>query len=261
MVRLAIRNLSRSLNAEVSNSSVDRRFLRGLTDYIEHSSKNRKPSKSYKPSSLKCLRQMYYQITGTEVDDSLADAGNVGMAESGTDRHIRLQDAIQAMCEENPDYEWIDVETYVKENNIDYLKIVKKDGNETKCYHTVLNMSFMCDGILKIKGEYYILEIKTENSFKFMKRETVATEHKTQASCYSLAFKIDKVLFLYECRDTLAKKTYVLNVSDAMRQNLVVNKILECDDYVEKLVPPPRSQVKKDCQYCRYLKQCKKDGK
>ena len=260
MGKTFINNMHNMINAQKESYSVEKLFLQDLLNTVEKEQSKRQPSRSYKPSSLICLRQMYYQIIGAEQEQERGNARLIGMGESGTDRHDRLQKAIMKLAKCNEDYEWIDVEQYVIENNIPHLKIVSKNGNETKCFHEVLNMSFMCDGILKIKGVYYILEIKTESSFKFKGREAIAEDHRTQASCYSTAFKIDNVIFLYENRDSLEWLTFLLHVTEHMKQTLVVDKINQCDNYVSKLTPPPRADSKKTCQYCKYVKLCRKDN-
>lgn len=219
-----------------------------------------KPSRTYKPSSLQCIRQMYYQMTGCDLDESSNSPDMCGVGESGTDRHIRIQNYIEHMKDYGIDCEYVDVEKYVAENNIPDIKIIGKQGMETKLHNTKYNLNFLCDGIIKYKGNYYILEIKTESSYKWRDRTGVADEHILQASTYSKCLNLSSVLFLYECRDFCSKKSYVLNVTTDM-QDFVCDKILLCDQYVNSnIVPPKPSDVsKKSCQYCSYRKTCKKD--
>ncbi len=258
MSRVSLKQIHGFVNQEVNNMSVDKVFLQDLTMSIEKSQSQKPLSRTYKPSSLNCMRGMYYQITGTIPDKSTSSANNIGMGESGTDRHERIQKAIMALALDNEQYEFVDVETYIKEKNIPHLQVVSKTATETKCFHTVLNMSFMCDGILKIKGEYYVFEFKTEGSMKFSKREDVDPDHKNQATCYCLAFDIGQVIFLYENRDTLDKKAFLFTVIEGLKQD-IVNKISTCDNYVSKLQPPPKTVNKKTCYYCRYKSTCEKD--
>jgi len=164
------------------------------------------------------------------------------------------------------DCEYINVAEFVKEKGLDYLEIVKypdpENGEfETKLYHKVLDISFLCDGIILYKGEYYILEIKTESIYKWQFREGVAEEHIPQGTCYSLCFNINKVLFLYECRDNCSKKAYMLNITDDMKYE-VLSKIEECDGYVKRLTAPPKPKDidKKTCTYCKYKGACRKAG-
>ena len=138
-----------------------------------------------------------------------------GICESGTDGHIRIQQAIENMKNVlNIDVEYIDVAEFVKQRNLTDLEIREKSGMETKLYHKKLNMSFMTDGIIRYKGKYFIFEFKTETSDKFYQRKGVDKKHYNQATAYSIAFKLDKVLFIYENRNTLDKKAYIKEVTE-----------------------------------------------
>lgn len=260
MSRSLIRNINTMINNSVVKLSVEEAFKNDLSASIERSQDRRTPSVFYKPSSLTCMRQMYYQVIGAEPESSKTKASFIAMGNVGTDRHERIQNSIIQLAKNNPEYVWVDVETYVTEKEVPYLKVVKKTGNETKCFHELLKLSFMCDGILNIKGEYFILEIKTEGSMKFYGRSGIAEDHVTQATCYSTAFGIDKVIFLYESRDSLDQKMYLLNVTSEMKDYLVVNKINECEGYVARLVSPPKSTNRKHCTYCNYAAKCRKEG-
>ena len=119
----------------------------------------------------------------------------------------------------------------------------------------------MCDGIVKYKGQYYILEIKTESSYKNTCRKEIAKEHYNQAITYSICLGINKVLFLYENRDNCDKKAFILEVTEEMK-NSVFLKIKECNEYVEKLITPPKPKEvsKYACTYCSYISLCRKLG-
>ena len=248
--------------ASVEELPIEQQFLNDLKASIELEDQktSRKPSQTYKPSSMHCIRNMYYQVTGAEIESDRATCELVGICESGTDRHERLQEACMAMKNNNIDCEYVNVADYVKKNKLDYLDIVSQQGNETKLFHKDLNISFLCDGIIKYKGKYYILELKTETNNKFWERQGVNPDHILQGTAYSEALKLSQVIFVYECRDNCAKKAYMLNVTDAMRKSLV-DKIHECDGYVSRhIVPPKPTELSKSaCAYCNYAKQCKLD--
>lgn len=246
----------------------EQQFLTDLQKSIELQDKknSRQPSKTYKPSSMHCIRNMYYQVTGAPTKEETNSYSLIGICESGTDRHERIQQAVIDMKSNGIDCEYINVADYVREQKLDYLEIVSEpdfeNGDyETKLYHKELNISFLCDGIIKYKGKYYILEIKTETSNKFWDRAGVNPDHILQGTSYSLAFGIDEVLFLYECRDSCNKKCFMLTVTDEMRSKLV-DKITTCDEYVKVKVAPPKPDNlgKYTCSYCRYAERCKLDG-
>ena len=159
------------------------------------------------------------------------------------------------------DCEYIDVAKFVKSRGLDYLDIVSKQGMETKLYHKDLHMSFLCDGIIRYKGHYYVLEIKTEASFKWNNRTGVDKHHYRQGTSYSVAFGLPDVMFLYINRDVLDMKSYIFTPTDEMKQDLV-GTIEDCEGYVQRLVCPPKPEDvdKKTCEYCGYKTRCRKDG-
>lgn len=243
--------------------SIERQFLNDLQASIERDDAKgkRKPSKTYKPSSLHCIRNMYYQVSGVEVKANRSSSELVGICQSGTDRHERLQKVISSMRDNGADCVYCDVGKYIKTHNLlDDIDIISKQGMETKLFHKKYNMSFLCDGIIRYKGKYYILEIKTETSNKFWDRSNVNPDHILQGTAYSLAFHLDNVLFLYECRDNCSKKAFMLNVTDEMRDKLI-EKINTCNDYLAKneVPPKPLDLSRSTCAYCNYAERCKKD--
>lgn len=237
--------------------SVEQKFLKQLELTIQAGEGTHKiPSKNYKPSSLNCSRQMFYYRKGTPVDPIPVSPSLVGVAQSGTDRHIRIQNAIMAMRKQGYDCEYIDVASFIEKFKPVGTKAVIKRGAETKCYNRIYSMSFMCDGILKINKKYYVLEIKTESTFKFSQRCGVDEKHYAQATCYSLLLGIDDVIFLYENRDTCLKKVYLFKVTEKMR-----NDIKEKISYVEKCVKednlPSPCKNEKTRMYCAYAVKCR----
>jgi hypothetical protein len=239
---------------------IEQAFLRDLKASIEmDASKNvRVASKTYKPSGMNCIRFMWFQLTGATPKADNRSAELEGICESGTDRHERIQDAIARMKDNGIDCEYIDVADYVTTHNLTDLEIVSKQGNETKLYNTRYNISFLCDGIIRYKGKYYILEIKTETRDKFWGQNDTMPEHKLQGIAYSLSFEINDILYLYECRDNCMKKAYLFHVTDDMKMD-IVSKIFLCNDYVTSNVCPPRPEdvSKASCAYCNYSEVCK----
>ena len=263
MARQSLKNIIRLIDAAKEQVPVEQEFLADLKRSIElNDEKGRRlPSKTYKPSGMNCMRASYYQIMGVEPDESSSSYTMVGICNSGTDIHVRVQTAVAEMKENGIDCEYLDVAEFVKSRNLDNLEIKSKSGMETKLYHKRLNMSFMCDGIIRYKGKYYILELKTESSYKFMNRHDVDPSHYNQGTAYSLAFGLDNVLFVYISRDVLDMKAFMFNVTNEMRSHLV-DYIDECDSYVRRQIAPPKPEnvARKTCSYCGYKTQCKKDG-
>jgi CRISPR/Cas system-associated exonuclease Cas4 (RecB family) len=221
-----------------------------------------KPSRRYKPSSMQCIRSMYYQVTGADLDKQAEKTGDFyGICESGEDRHERIQFTISQMHKYGIDCEFIDVEDYVKGNNLNLI-VESKKSFETKLYDPVRNIIFLCDGVIKYKDKYYIIEIKTEASFKWMQREYIDNYHKNQAFAYSLELGIEDVIFIYENRDICTKKPYFIHVTDADRK-YIEDRVSKCDSYVkDKIVPPVEKDItNRICQYCEYKTVCKLAGR
>lgn len=261
MARANLRSLIDLVDGAVGDLSVEQMFLNDLKKSIQDTdSKNKRtPSQTFKPSGMNCKRASYYEISGMERDEDATDCSLIGICESGTDRHERIQRAVQDMKDNGIDCEYLNVADYVKEHDLKCIDIVSQQGMETKLYHKLFNMSFLCDGIIKYKGEYYILEIKTESSFKFANRTGVNPEHYNQATAYSIAFGLNDVLFLYEDRNTCNKKTYILHVTDAMKRHLI-QYMEEVTGAVKLKMVPKAVMDDKACRYCKYKTQCRKDG-
>jgi len=159
------------------------------------------------------------------------------------------------------DCEYIDIEAFINQRNLTDLEVKSKSGMETKVYNKKYNMSFMTDGIIRYKGKYYILEFKTETADKFYNRTYVDESHYNQATCYSLNFGLDDVLFIYENRNTLDLKSYIFNVSEEMRINLIDKITVVLVSAESKRIPPkPIDVLKKTCSYCAYRNKCEQIG-
>lgn len=263
MARNSLKNVAKLIASAKEEIPVEQQFLNDLKRSIEIDADSgySLPSRTYKPSGMNCIRASYYQVSGIEPDKSSSNYTLVGICNSGTDIHVRIQTAVERMKENGMDCEYIDVQQFVNSRRLtDTLQIVSKNGMETKLYHKKLNMSFMCDGIIRYKNHYYILELKTESSYKFMNRKGVDPSHYHQATAYSIAFGLDEVLFVYISRDVLDMKAFMFNVTNEMKQDLI-GYITDCDGYVaRKIVPPkPEDVARKTCNYCIYKTQCGKD--
>ena len=264
--RISLNNIINSIERAKADRPIESIFLEQLEASIEKTElKNaRPPSKTYKPSGMNCMRACFYTILGMPAAPDTRSASLTGICESGTDRHIRIQKALEAMKDNGYDLEYIDVETYIKTHNLeDRLVVVSKEGMETKLYMPELNMSFMTDGIIKFRGIYYIFEFKTEIPNKFYKRTSVDPAHYTQGIAYSCAFDIPDVLFLYENRATCEHKPYRFTVTEDMKAERIYNFISDCNSYIENRTVPPLpidQNVIKKCKYCAYKALCASHG-
>lgn len=261
MARKGLKNVMKLLERANSDVPIEQQFLDDLKKSIEVSDKKnaRKPSQSFKPSSMNCKRQMYYTVMGIEAKNE-SNYTMIGICEAGTDRHERIQNAIAQMKDNGFDCTYVDVGEYVKSRGLP-LEIVDKCGNETKLYDREHNVSFLCDGIIKYQGQYYIVEFKTESSFKWKDRKGVDPKHYNQARTYSWELNIDSVIFVYINRDIVDMKVYMYTVSQREREQ-IKTLISEVQSYVDRRQVPPKQQdlPNSQCAYCGFKEQCKKEG-
>ena len=265
MARNSLKNVFRLIEQTQVEVPIEQQFLTDLERSIEIQSKkdSRLPSQTYKPSSMNCIRNMYFQVMGEQPDEDEPSYTIVGICNSGSDIHQRIQQAVIDMQSNDMNCEYVNVADYVRERGYTNLDIVKEPNFETGDYETKLfdksrNISFLCDGIIKYKDKYYILELKTESAGKFIERKGVDPKHYMQGTAYSTIFGIDEVIFVYINRDVLSMKSYLFKPSIAQREDFI-GKITTCDTYVnQKQVPPmPDNAGPRLCNYCNYKRICK----
>lgn len=262
--------MTRKLLNLINNRSKDlepnKKFLVDVMTSIERldSSNRRKPSRYYKPSSLKCMRNMYFTRVGADTDKADSQYSMIGMADTGTRRHEAIQDVLLQLKELGTDWEYVDVAKYVenkqKFGKCKNLKVKGVAGAETHLIDTTLNLSFRCDGIIRriSTNEYYLFEMKNVTSFKYAKVENQPLEeHHNQVICYCTALDLNKAFVLYENRDFCTLECTLFEVTEDMKEWLV-SYIMECEGYVERLIAPPKVDDSKVCRYCNYKTICRK---
>lgn len=231
-------------------------FLSDLKATVSACNPPRKRSAHVKPSSLNCLRLIYFDKIQAPIDAYITEYSSQRICETGTNSHEAIQYYVTQMKVHGKDCTYIDVEQFVKERGLTYLEIKRKSGFETHLYDTRYDISFLCDGIILYKGNYYILEIKTETDLKGMDREGADPSHRRQSICYSLSLGINKVMWLYEERNFCVPKTFLTTVTEQERVQLIMD--LEfVEQCVKDLNPPPKCTSRKYCQYCNYKTICK----
>lgn len=271
-------SVSNLIKKEEASKNIASLFLQRIEEAYVKIQPPYKPSIYYKPSSLVCLRQMYFTRKGIDPEEEYKTASGIGILESGTDRHDRIQHVLDAMKNLGMEFEYIDVETYVKEHNLADIEIIEKKGMETKCFNKRYNMSFLTDGIIKYipENKYFIFEFKTEISQKFQTREHEEVIHQSQAACYALNFGIPDTLFVYEDRNFCNHKAFHYHVTEEDKKFKVTDKIEKVEQYLKEDKVPPKITNKdidpnyvggqdrvtgpsaKICQYCKFKEHCNK---
>lgn len=264
------RNIAKLINAAVKEQPVHKLFLTDLMMAIERKDQleQRKPSKWYKPSAFVCMRQMYFMRTEAEPDYQRSEYNALGMADTGSRRHEAIQDVLIKMKDMGFDWEYLDVEDYLKEKWAEQkclnLEIKGKRGAETRLFDNVLKVSFMCDGIVRriSTGKCYLFEFKNQISFKYAQKVDghIDEEHTHQVTIYCTELDLDGAFVVYENRDSCELNCPELfEVTPQMKQG-PIDKILECEGYVERLIPPPKHEDVKPCRWCQYKTACQKAG-
>jgi CRISPR/Cas system-associated exonuclease Cas4 (RecB family) len=264
MAKNPYKDLLKMVNKATADKPFQEQFVDDIDKYFQLSKEKYTPSKSIKPSSLGgCLRNQYFILTGAPMDvGKLEQASMVTIQQSGNDRHERIQYACQDACNYNIPITWLDpVDECTKAQSMGINTIVKRrDGNEVLCWNSDYEASFKCDGIILYKGIKMILEIKTEDHFKWLSRVAPEPAHEYQAMFYSLLFGIDKVMFLYENRNLTTRKAYFVDVSQEQRDK-VKDRILTVQTYRNNKIIPPKDENKNKCTYCNYKVECRRYGK
>lgn len=263
------RRLLNLINSSKQDLPANKKFLKDLMSCIERceQAERRKGSTYYKPSSLHCVRNMYFTRTDAPQDEGYTEYNSTGMSDTGTRRHEAIQEVLLKMQTFGYDWKYLDVAEYVKEKQkfgkCLTLQIKGKQGAETHLIDTALNLSFRCDGIIRriSTNENFLFEFKNVVSFKYNQLEDHCLEqHHNQVICYCTALDLDKAFVTYENRDTcLLEVPEVFEVTPEMKKRLV-NYISECDGYVERMIAPPMTTDTKNCRYCQYKTICRKIG-
>lgn len=243
------------------NSSTSCDFLTDYEKFVEseESKRNSKPKgRTFAPSGFRCRRLQWFRLRGTEPDVFPVDKVLSFTAEVGTDRHK----AIQSKLSQTPEILWVNVEEYLKEHGnpafSDYT--VRQNGMETLVSIPSVPIEFACDGIVKYKGEYYLLEIKTSEYESFSKLTAPKPNHIEQVMCYCTFLGLSKVLFLYEDRKFGNLKCFEISVSYSDKDS-ILNIISYVNDMVDKNIAPPKLNTNDIlCTNCPYAKKCKDWG-
>lgn len=257
----AYKDLFSFIKKTEESQTIESQFLNDLDRTIQFSNHSHVPSKSIKPSALGgCYRHQWFMLTGAEADPSnIERAENITIAESGRDRHSRLQAYIMSAQSLGIPIEWLDPEEEIRKIQTIGINtsVKRRDGNEVLCWNEDYQVSFKCDGIIRYRGIKMILEIKTEDHFKWIQRFSPAPAHKLQAVLYSICLGIDTVLFLYENRNYTTRKAYKVTITDAYKDQAIqrINHLLA---YQRANIVPPEEKGK--CIYCRYKRICKATG-
>ena len=247
------------INMIKAGEDVSQSFLAELSYTITNNQEEYIPSKTLKPSSIKCPRCAVMQVLGYKQDEEQRTESSIGITECGSWLHTQ----IQQYCTKMQNFEYVNVGDYVREKHLP-LEIVKEQDiengeYETKLYSNQYMMSFLCDGIIKHKksGKYFILEIKSIGNQGMYRLEEVPEQYKDQAISYSQLLEIPDVIFLFVNRDIYNKKSFLYTPSRKEIRHWQ-QKIADCLMCINLRVLPdiPPFADNKFCRYCNYKEAC-----
>lgn len=204
------------------------------------------PSQYISPSGLNCQVACAWKLQGRPVPVEKESFQSASFAVNGEDRHKRIQEFLS-----KTEY-WVDVEEYIKEKKLP-LQVLEKEGYEVLLLSEQYQTRFRCDGMLKIDGVYYVLEIKTERQQANTYRTKADEKHQKQGLSYTLLMNTAGLIWVYEGRDYLEQKCFLQEVQLAEKQ--YIHKYLS--DIVEnKNTPEKLERNLKACGYCPYKNYC-----
>lgn len=239
------------------NSASSSEFVSAYEAFVEEKIRSEiaKPrSQAFAPSGFRCARQQWFRLRGVAPDKpQRVDLPQQHKADMGTACHRIIQTNLVEMLGED----WISVEDYLKLHPIKYRYELEQDGLETKVSLPDIPIKFACDGIIKWKGKYYLLEIKSVETDTFSQLKDIRPQNKEQIQCYCAALNISDVLVMYIDRGFGTIKVYEhsFSISDI---NYVHSKIENIKTMVAQNIAPDKLPPGDSwCINCSYKEKCK----
>lgn len=260
------RSLADLINDHINPRSFERNFMDSYNKaLLEVKERQPYPSEYTRPSSLgKCKRNIYFERIHAPKDPidlkNVWTYNQVGILESGTDRHERIQNVLFKM-EEMGFLKNIDIPTAVEEAKAKGLQTEfvswNEDKTEARCVNKDYNLYFQADGLVEMDGIKAIFEIKTTSCKKIAnirKSQAPLRPHILQATAYALCLGVDYIFFFYEDRDFTSHYPILYKVPEDVKKE-VIDKLADIDlCMAEGRIPEPN---KMECQFCEFKQLCK----
>jgi hypothetical protein len=257
-------SLARKIN-QLTKKDFGESFVNAMDLAIKEAGKPRVSRANIKPSKSGCLRQMYYILTQAPVSGK--ESVNPDMyliQQDGTYMHTVTQGILKDA--EKQGIEMLDPAIEVAKAQAQGIKTVVRPSThdadnpfELACYNENFDISFKFDGVGIFMKKKFILEIKNEDHFKWIKRTRPEDEHiAPQGVMYSICLGIDYVLFLYVGRNYKKRKAYLVEITEAMKENQILRVKIVKYCVANKIVP--MREKHKGCTYCNHKKLCTQDG-
>ena len=244
------------------NSDVSAKFLSNYEDFVDNKIKSeslKKHHQTFAASSFRCNRLSWFRLRGVEPDGCRTVSRSLQFkADVGTACHRIIQSNLCEMFEDD----WISVKDYLSENPIDHNYVITEDEYESQIEFTDIPIRFACDGLIRINGKYYLVEIKTSELSSFLDLSDIKPEHIDQIKCYMTLLKLHDAIVIYQDRVNGDMKCYTFHITDN-DMNQIMNRFYYVLDMKEKNLAPEGLPVgDKWCSnYCMYYKLCQEYGR
>lgn len=184
------------------------------------------------PSGLRCPRAQWFRLRGTQPDRPKSVDKTLNFtAQIGTACHRIIQSNLKASLKDD----WIPVREYLQNMDIGHEYILNEvdDGLETQIELKDIPIRFACDGIIRWKGNLYLVEIKSSDFGSFNDLTKPKSMHMDQIKCYSSLLKLSGVIVIYIDRQYGTLKFYEEKVSEADKTNIykTIQDIIDCYEY------------------------------
>ena len=214
-------------------------------------------SKTFAPSSFRCKRLNWFRLRGVQPDK--VDNPDLALdftAKMGTACHEMIQSRLQKTSL------WVDPLNYIQSLFGDDC-IVEQAGYECRVELKSIPVKFACDGIVEIKGEKYLLEIKSCEHSTFEGMTEPRPYHIDQIKCYGTLLQLHKVLFMYIDRQYGEVKCfeYKLTQRDIQDVQDTFRIVIDCVD--KNIAPDALHSGDRNCtpNMCPYYQKCKEWGR
>lgn len=235
----------------------DARDAKILSEYDEPS------RKTFAPSSFRCKRIQWFRLRGVQPDKpKTADAVLDFTAVVGTALHRMIQENLKDALGDR----WIDVPTYIQKyvpNPDKYTCKPSTDSLETLVSLSDPPVSFSCDGIIRWKDEFILLEIKSSEFASWSDLTDPKPQHVDQTKCYCALLNLHRTFFLYIDRQYGGLKCYDVRYPEDVTSKVWSDMKDVHDAAIYHLCPDPLPKGDSWCTeaYCKYYKKCAEYGR
>ena len=215
------------------------------------------------PSSFRCKRIQWFRLRGVQPDKpKTADVVLDFTAIVGTALHRMVQQTLAAALGDR----WVNVEDYVREHCPhlkDCIITLDPESGETQIEIQDPPVRFACDGIIRWKDEYILVEIKSSEFSSWQELTDPKPQHVDQTKCYCSLLGLKRTFFMYIDRQYGGMKCYDCKYAESMLQ-LVWTDMKEIQELAEYHICPdalPKGDSWCTPAHCKYYVKCAQYGR